>query len=180
MLNKDMIVIFLQTTNLSETQMPEHLYDILIACDIEGGWDTDINRIAGKLTEEHRNGLYRSLLLAWLFDIENFGPTSWGWYKLHESDDWHLLPVCYSELVTQQKSYKISGCHFSPDNMIQFLKDKQDYLVLLETCCNACRKFSEEYRPYNYPNIPINEQINFVTTIDDRVRLINTAVALLR
>lgn len=180
MLNKDMIAVFLNTTNLSESEMPKHLHDVLIACDLEGGWDTNINRVASKLSEEHRNGLYRSLLLAWLFDIQNFGPTSWGWYKLHSEDKWHLLPISYYELAIPRESYTIAGCRFSPDNMLQFLTNKIDYLALLEIFRNACKNFTEEYRAYDYPNIPINEQIEFVTSIDEKIRLIDRSVRTLR
>lgn len=180
MLNKDMIAVFLHATNLSESEMPNTLYDMLIACDIEGGRETDINRIARQLTEEHRTGLYRSLLLAWLFDIKNFGPNSWGWYKLHAEDSWHLLPICYTELSKSEHYYFVKGCYYSPDNMIQFLENRNDYLQLLEIFTIACKKFTEEYRPYDHLNIPINDQINFVTVIDEKLRLIDKSINLLR
>ncbi len=180
MLNIDMIRIFMEMTHLSEPGMPEHIYDMLIAGDLDRGWESDVSKLLELLTTEQTEDFYKMALLNWLFDIINFGPESWGWYRKSEDDQWRLLPLCYGYTVQVVRQYRIRQLPCSPENILLFLKNGTAYRELLETCKSVCENFINSYKPYQHPEIPINEQVQFVSAIGNKIRYIEEIVTVVR
>mgnify|MGYP001050152634 CR=1 FL=1 len=180
MIEDVMVQIFLETTGLSGYRMPEGIYDTRFPNDMFQNAPADVNAMSELLNEHQLSHFYRTLIMAYLLDIPSINGYTWGWFRADANSGWELIPICYSTRDIKSKAYTVKGTSTSPWNMVLFLRKKDSYIELLETALSKCEEFVQKYRPYNYSDISLVEQINFISKLDSKIKEIQVSLDLIR